>query len=70
MFLNRLKGRLRARWNVAVAEVEHQDLRHRTGVAAVTVGSDRRVVERLFEQIVREAERHDAQLLRYETELL
>ena len=38
-FLNRLKGRLRARFNVAVAEVEHQDLWQRSGVAVASVSA-------------------------------
>ena len=39
-----LKAALR-KLNLAVAEVEHQELWQRAGVAAVTVGADRRVAE-------------------------
>jgi hypothetical protein len=70
MFVNRLKGRLRSRFNVAVAEVEHQDLWQRVGLAAATVSSDRRVVEGMFARVIEEAERHDGQLLRCEVEYL
>jgi uncharacterized protein YlxP (DUF503 family) len=70
MFLNRIKGRLSARFNVAVAEVDHQDLWQRASVAVVSVAGDRRVLERLFEKVIDEAERQDAQLLRCEVEYL
>lgn len=66
MFVNRIKGRLASRFNVAVAEVEFQDLWQRVGLAVASVSSDRRVLEALFEKVVQEAERHDGQLLRCE----
>lgn len=43
--LQSLKAGLRKQLNVAVAEVEHQDLWQRAGIACATVGSDRRVVD-------------------------
>ncbi|MBL8980210.1 MAG: DUF503 domain-containing protein [Gemmatimonadetes bacterium] len=43
--LQSLKAELRRKLNVAVAEVEHQDLWQRAGIACATVGSDRRVVD-------------------------
>jgi len=64
MFVNRIKGRLASRFNVAVAEVGFHDLWQRAGLAVVSVSSDRRVLEGLFEKVVREAERHDGELLR------
>jgi uncharacterized protein YlxP (DUF503 family) len=42
--LQSLRAALR-KLNVAVAEVEHQDLWQRAGIACATVGSDRRVVD-------------------------
>lgn len=69
-FLNRLKGRLKARFNVAVAEVEHQDLWQRCGVAVASVSTSKRLLEALFERVVREAEAHDAELLRHHIEYL
>lgn len=66
MFVNRIKGRLSSRFNVAVAEVEFQGLWQRVGLAVASVSSDRRVLEALFEKVVQEAERHEGQLLRSE----
>lgn len=51
--LQSLKAELRRRLNVSVAEVEHQDLWQRAGIACAAVGSDKRVVE----EILREADR-------------
>ena len=39
MVLRRIKDRLK-KFNVAVSEVEHQDLWQRAGLAVVTVGTD------------------------------
>ena len=69
-FLNRLKGRLKARFNVAVAEVEHQDLWQRAVVVVASVSASQRPLEGLFERVVREAEAHDAQLLHHRIEYL
>lgn len=43
--LQSLKAELRRKLNVAVAEVDHQDLCQRAGLACATVASDRRVAE-------------------------
>ncbi len=43
--LQSLKAELRRRLNVSVAEVEHQELWQRAGLACAAVGSERRVVE-------------------------
>ncbi len=53
-----LKARLRARHNVAVAELaEHAGLWQRTSLAVVSVASSRDVLEQLFETVRRDAER-------------
>jgi uncharacterized protein YlxP (DUF503 family) len=57
--LRRLKDRLRARHNVAVAELQdHADLWQRAGLVVVSVASHRDVLARLFEAVQREAELH------------
>jgi hypothetical protein len=46
--LQSLKAELRRKHNVAVAEVDHQDLWQRAGLACATVSSDRRVAEEIL----------------------
>jgi uncharacterized protein YlxP (DUF503 family) len=43
--LRGLKDRLRSRFNVSLAEIDHQDLWQRAGLACAAIGSDRSVVE-------------------------
>ena len=55
--LRRLKDRLRARYNVAVAEIaDHADRWQRASLAVVSVADGRDALERLFESVHREAE--------------
>jgi uncharacterized protein len=50
-----LKDRLRSKFNVAVAEIDYQDLWQRALVAAVTVSSDRTRAEQVLQLVEREA---------------
>jgi len=50
-----LKNRLRNKLNVAVAEIDHQDLWQRDAVAAVTVSTDHTNAERILQSAEREA---------------
>jgi len=50
-----LKDRLRHKFNVAVAEIDAQDLWQRATVAAVTVSSDHGHAERVLQSVEREA---------------
>jgi uncharacterized protein len=50
-----LKERLRQKFNVSVAEIDHQDLWQRAVIAAVTVASDRVHGERVLQSVEREA---------------
>jgi uncharacterized protein YlxP (DUF503 family) len=56
MFLQSLKDRLRARFNVAVAELEFQDKWQRAAVGLVTVNERRAVVEQILEAVRRDIE--------------
>lgn len=50
-----LKDRLRAKFNVAVAEIDCQDLWQRAVVAAVTVSSDHGHAQKLLQSVEDEA---------------
>lgn len=50
-----LKSRLRNKFNVAVAEIEYQDLWQRAAVAAVTVSSDYTHAEKVLQSVEEEA---------------
>ena len=53
--LKGLKDRLRKRYNVAVAEIDYQDLWQRGVLAAVTVASGRTSAERTLQSVEKEA---------------
>lgn len=50
-----LKDRSRARYNVAVAEVDHQDLHQRATLAFVSVATEESALHRLFDRIHEDA---------------
>jgi uncharacterized protein YlxP (DUF503 family) len=50
-----LKDRLRTRFNVSVAEIDHQDLWQRSVVAAVTVSGDHERAEQVLNLVEKEA---------------
>ena len=54
-YVKSLKDRLRSKFNVAVAEIDHQDLWQRGTVAAVTVSSDQTHAEQVLQSVEREA---------------
>ena len=54
-YVKGLKDRLRAKFNVAVAEIDHQDSWQRGVVACVTVSSDRQFAEKVLQAAEREA---------------
>ena len=57
MVLRSLKDRLRAKFNVSVSEVDHQELWQRAQVSVVTVGSDEKFLQKILQQASEEAER-------------
>ena len=70
MVLRRLKDRLSAS-NVAVAEVAHQDLWQRAGLAIATVATDDRGADETLQGALREIERLEPGLVtRSEVEFL
>jgi uncharacterized protein YlxP (DUF503 family) len=54
-YVKGLKDRLRAKFNVSVAEIGYQDMWQRGLVAAVTVASDRTYAEQLLQKVESEA---------------
>jgi len=52
----RFKDRVRGRFNVAVAEVDFQDVWQRTLLAVVTLSGDRKIVDQTLRKIQEEAE--------------
>ena len=62
MVLRRVKDRLQ-KFNVAVAEIEHQDLWQRAGIAVVTVSTDRPHAERELAAVADEIERVEPGLI-------
>lgn len=55
--LRSLEARVRNRYNVALAEVEHQDLWQRAQLAVVSVNTDRAHLESTLDAVAGEAER-------------
>lgn len=50
-----LKDRLRAKFNIAAAEIDHQDSWQRAVIGVVTVSGDRSRVEQLLQLVEKEA---------------
>jgi uncharacterized protein len=53
MVLRRVKDRLRAKFNLAVAEVEDNDLWQRAVLGLAVVGNERRFVESSLDEVIR-----------------
>lgn len=56
MVLKSLKDRLRARFNVAVAELDFQDVWQRARVGIVTLSEERAFVEKVLNAVLRDVE--------------
>lgn len=69
--VRRFRDRVRARFDVSIAEVDAQDLLQRAVFGVSVVSADQAVCERLLEQVAREAEvQPEAVLLDRSTEIL
>ncbi len=55
--LQKIRARLRARFNVAVAELDHQDTWQRATLGVVSISDSRPVLESAFRQVLDETER-------------
>jgi len=56
-YLNRIKDRLRAKHNVAVGELDHQDIWQRSVLGVVTISQSRIMVEKILQKALAEIER-------------
>jgi len=54
-YVKSLKDRLRGKFNVAVSEIDHQDVWQRSLIAAVTVSPDQARAEQVLQLVEREA---------------
>jgi hypothetical protein len=55
--VRKIKDRLRARFNVAVAELDHQDLWQRAVIGVVSISSSRQNLEQILQAVQRESEK-------------
>jgi uncharacterized protein YlxP (DUF503 family) len=55
--LRKVQGRIRARFNVAVAELDHQDVWQRATLGVVSISSSQKLLDSVFQQVLAEAER-------------
>ena len=55
MVLNRLRDRVRSRYNAALAELDHQDKWQRARVGVVTLNSQPHIVDELLQRILADA---------------
>ncbi|MGH9342002.1 MAG: DUF503 domain-containing protein [Acidobacteriota bacterium] len=68
--LRKTAGRLRARFNFSISELEYQDLWQRGRLGAVSIGPDRKKLEQLSQSFIRESERIlGGDLVNYEVEI-
>ncbi len=54
--LRKMKDRLRARFNVAVAELDHQDVWQHATLGVVSISSSQAFLESVFQRVASEAE--------------
>lgn len=57
--VNRVKERIRSRFNASVAEVDHQELWQRAAIGVAIVGEERGVVDRVLHDILACVESED-----------
>ena len=68
--LKSLIEKIRARFNVSIAEVAQQDLWQRSTVAFTCVSNERAHADQMLSAVVRFMEQMDAQITSYQTEIL
>lgn len=56
--LNRIKDRLKKKYNIAFAELEYLNKWQRSRIGLVTINTQKRMVEKILQKIIREIEDH------------
>ncbi len=65
--LKKIKDRLKLKYNVSYAELDFQDKWQRTKIGVVSVNSRRNVIEKVFQQILRDIqENFDGEILNHQ----
>ncbi len=54
--LNRIKDRLKKKFNIAFAELEYQNKWQRSKIGLVTINAQKRMIENMFHAIIRDIE--------------
>jgi uncharacterized protein YlxP (DUF503 family) len=54
--LRKMRDRFRARFNVAVAELDHQDVWQRATLGVASVSDSQKLLDSVFQQVLAEAE--------------
>jgi uncharacterized protein YlxP (DUF503 family) len=54
--LNRIKDRLKKKFNIAFAELDYQNKWQRSKIGLVTLNTQKRMVDQIFQKIIREIE--------------
>lgn len=54
--LQKIRGRLRSRFNVAVAELDHQDVWQHATLGVVSISDSQTLLESVFRQVLAESE--------------
>ena len=71
VILKRIIERLRAKFNISIAEVDHHDLWQRSAIGISIVGRERRFVNSVIDKIMNQIElMHDVQILNQNIEYI
>jgi uncharacterized protein YlxP (DUF503 family) len=67
--LNKIKDRLKRKYNIALAELDYQDKWQRSKIGLVTLNNQKSMIEKIFQRIVQEIEENiEGEILQHETE--
>jgi len=65
--VRKIRDRLRSRFNVAVAELDHQDVWQQTTLGVVSISNSRPLLESVLQQVLGESEKILGQAVAYHT---